>query len=249
MQPPVFYIEPDAVSDSHAVLNKVESHHAVSVLRLAENAIIIAVDGNGTAYRGEIIHLKKNRPVEIKIHSTIRNFGEPNTIVTLASGLSSGYKFDTVIEKGTELGVRRFVPLICDKGKVKLEDPKRIKNKLTRFKKVSQAAMKQCRRSYQPEIVPPTSFSDFMKEIDSESLNLIFHPSKQAKKLDEFDFKTDYKRVTIIVGPESGFSGEEIALAEEHSISMLSLGGRILRTETAGPVITAVIMHAIGEFR
>ena len=247
MNYPIFYVAPDAVTDDILELDKVESHHALAVMRLTVGSMIIAVDGLGTAYRGEIIEAKKNKALRIKIHSTVRNFGEPNTIVTLAAGLSANSKFDTVVEKSTELGVKRIIPLLCQKGKVKLEDPKRIKTKQTRYSKIGLSAMKQSRRSFIPEIVTPTTFKQFMSQIDDESVNLIFHPSKKSKKLSEMTFSENIKRVTLLVGPESGFSDEEIDLALEKNIIPISLGERILRTETASPAILAIIMNLLGE--
>lgn len=247
MNQPIFYIKPNTLSENLVELNKTESHHALSVMRLSVGDMIIAVDGLGSAFRGEIVLANKNKLVQIKVHSSVRNFGETDTIVTLAAGLSTNSKFDTVIEKATELGVKRIIPLLCQKGKVKLDDPKRIKSKQTRYNKIALAAMKQCRRSYLPEIVAPTTFDNLMTQIDDESLNLIFHPSKKSKKLSEIDFTKNYKRVTIIVGPESGFSDNEIDSASDNNIVPISLGERILRTETASPSIIAIIMNLLGE--
>ena len=247
MNPPIFHVEPHTVVDDSLELNKTESHHALSVMRLSLGDIVIAVDGLGTAYRGEIVLAKKNKSVLIRIHSSVRNFGETDTVVTLAAGLSAISKFDSVIEKAVELGVKRIIPLVCQKGKVKVDDPKRIKTKQARYKKIALAAIKQCRRSYLPEIVAPTNFRDLMVQIDDESLNLIFHPSQKSRKLSEIDFKQNIKRVTIIVGPESGFSGEEIELSQSKNIIPISLGERILRTETASPSILAIIMNLLGE--
>ncbi len=247
MSQPVFYIEPNSINDGIALLDKTESHHALSVMRLSVGEMVLLVDGLGNAHRGEIVTAKKNKAIEVKIHSSVRNFGETDSIVTLAAGMSTNSKFDTVVEKATELGVKRIIPLLCEKGKVKLDDPKRIKTKQTRYNKIAMAAMKQCRRSYLPEIVTPTSFDDCMLQIDDESLNLIFHPSQKSIKLSEIDFSSNLKRVTIIVGPESGFSQNEIDKATEENIIPVSLGERILRTETASPAILAIMMNLLGE--
>lgn len=247
MSQPVFYVEPNSVDNGIAVLNKTESHHALSVMRLSVGEMLLLVDGLGNAYRGEIQSIQKKKLVQVKIHSTVRNFGETDSVVTLAAGMSTNSKFDTVVEKATELGVKRIIPLVCEKGKVKLEDPKRIKAKQTRYNKVAMAAMKQCRRSYLPEIVSPTSFTELMTQTDDESLNLIFHPSQKSLKLSEIDMSSYQKRVTIIVGPESGFSPDELEKASENNIIAISLGERILRTETASPAILAIMMNLLGE--
>ena len=133
------------------------------------------------------------------------------------------------------------------KQPVNLDDPKLIAGKLNRYHKVAIAAVKQCRRSYLPEITAPRTFKDFMKEIDHTVPNLLFDPRPNAKKLTDIEFPKSVRRVTVLVGPEAGFSQDELALADIHNITIITLGNRILRTETAGPVITALVMHRLGE--
>jgi 16S rRNA (uracil1498-N3)-methyltransferase len=249
MEPPVFFVDPGSHADGLLTLPKTESHHALKVMRMKRGDLLIAVDGLGNGYRGEIVRTTREKLVEVRVHSQTRNLGEPGVILTLAAGLSTGYKFDTVVEKGTELGVKRFVPLITDKSKVSLDDPKRMRTKVTRYEKVALAAMKQCRRSYRPEITNPTSFTDYLKEIDTDAVSLIFHPSANAQPLDKAGLSSATKRVNIIVGAEPGFSPEEMHLAQEKGVQAISLGRRILRAETAGPVACALVMNALGELR
>jgi 16S rRNA (uracil1498-N3)-methyltransferase len=249
MQLPVFYAPPKSINNELVTLSAQESKHAARVLKLKKGSIVVIIDGVGNGYRGGITKISRSKIVEVKIHAQIRNFGEPNHIVTLASGLSTGYKFDSIIEKGTELGIKRFVPLITEKSKIKLDDPKRVQNKLTRYNKVALSAAKQCRRSYIPEISNPIKFADFMKEIDDQSTNLIFHPDKLSTQLSKEIFNNSYKRITLIVGPESGFSDTELELSKDKNILSIHLGKRILRTETAGPTVTALTMNYLDEFR
>ncbi|UCG62028.1 MAG: 16S rRNA (uracil(1498)-N(3))-methyltransferase [Candidatus Zixiibacteriota bacterium] len=249
MNAPIFFAEASSISDNSIRLSKTESHHASRVLRLKVGDIAVVVDGLGNAYRGEMTKVPRSGQVEMRIHSHTRNYGEPNVILSLASGLSAGHKFDHVIEKGTELGVKRFVPLITEKAKVKMDDPKRTRSRLNRYEKVALAAMKQCRRSYRPDISAPILFTDYLNEIDPDSVNLLFHPGSQSKPLDEITLPAGPKRVNLMVGSESGFSADEVDLARSRGITIASLGKRILRAETAGPVVCALIMGKLGELR
>ncbi len=248
MEPPLFYIKPDSVKDDRVILPDTEGHHAISVMRLSRADLVVVVDGLGHAWRGEIAAISGRKRVEIAVHSQVRNFGEPNVRLTLACGLSTGYKFDTVIQKGTELGVSRFVPLITEKSKVKIDDPKRARTKRTRFEKVALAAMKQCRRSLRPEITLPVSFEDYLNEIDSDTPTIIFHPSNKSVLIEAVPLD-GLSRVNLIVGPESGFSPPEVDAALDQGAVCVSLGRRILRTETAGPAICALVMGQLGELR
>ena len=248
MEPPIFYAPPIGPEDDVIDLPKEESHHLASVLRLKTSAIVIVVDGLGMAHRGEVIRADKTS-VSVRVHSRQRNFGEPAVRLTLAAGLSAGSKFDSVVQRGTELGVRRFVPVITEKSKVNIEDPKRARSRVTRLEKVALAAMKQCRRSYRPDIASPSSLTDFLKETDRESVNLIFHPSTRGKSLENVQLGPEVKRVSILVGPEAGFTESEVEEAEQAGYIPVTLGARVLRTETAGPVVCALVMQALGEFR
>lgn len=248
MDAPIFYAPPESIVENIVKLDSKESHHAAKVMRLALGSPVIVVDGVGTAWRGAIAKLTGRKGVEIRLHSEIRNFGEPTALITLASGLSTGYKFDTVVEKGTELGVKRFVPVITSKSKVKFDDSKRAKSRKTRLEKVALAAIKQCRRSYRPEISLPINLSGFLDETDPESLNLIFHPCESARPLAEM-LGESARRISILIGPEAGFSPDEFEAAQQVGYVAVSMGPRILRTETAGPAAVALVMNALGELR
>ncbi len=247
MQTHLFYAPPENHNIDKITLPDTESHHARKVLRLDKGEPVIVIDGLGNAYRGEIATGKYSKKTEIAIHNKIRNYGEPNIRLTLAAGLSTRYKFDTVVEKGTELGVKRFVPLLTEKSKVKMDNDKRKKSRISRLEKVALAATKQCRRSYRPDIAAPLNFKEFMKEIDPESLNLIFHPGENGTLFSNLEYDKEYRRACLLVGSESGFSNTEILLAKEAGFQQVALGERILRTETAGPVVCALLMNALGE--
>lgn len=217
-------------------------------MRLKDGSPVIVIDGLGTAYKGEIV-LGKSKSVQVRVHSVHRNYGEPSIRLTLAAGLSTGYKFDEVVEKGTELGVIRFVPVISEKSKVRIETAEKARSKTHRLEKVAMAAIKQCRRAYLPEISNPTDLKSFMKETDSGALNLIFVPTSNSESIDRIDINESANRVTVLVGPESGFTPSEVQHAIDHGYKAVSMGKRILRTETAGPVSVALVMIRLGELR
>ena len=225
-----------------------EARHAVVSMRLRPPALVVVVDGLGTARRGELITASP-RKVVVRVHSEQRSFGEPAVRLTLAAGLSAGKKFDSVVQYGTELGVKRFVPIVAARSKVRIEDPRRARARVARLERVALAAIKQCRRAYRPDIALPASLSDFLAEQDAQGLKLVFHPSAEALPLDRIDMDKGRKRLTVLVGPESGFSEDEAYAAVEAGFSPVSLGQRILRAEAAGPVAVALVMQRLGELR
>lgn len=247
MEAPVFFAPPEAVDGDRIELPKLESHHALAVMRLKRGDIVLVVDGLGRAYRGEITQIGRNKNVRVLVHSQNRNFGEPVVRVTLAAGLSVGSKLDTIVQKATELGIKRFVPILSQRSRVKLEDAKRAASKVRRLEKVALAAIKQCRRSYRPEIAAPISFENFVRETDPGSSNLIFHPSDSSNSVAQSLPDENISRVTLLVGPEAGFSDEEVSAALSAGFSHVSLGSRVLRAETAAPVACALVMAHLGE--
>ena len=248
MQPPLFYAPPGNRDGDNIVLPDNEARHASRVLRLKRGAIVVVVDGLGNACRTEISSVSPKK-VMVRVHSEIRDYGEPSIRLMLAAGLSVGFKFDSVVQYGTELGVSRFVPLVTDKSKVVLEEPRRARARVSRWNKVAVAAMKQCRRSTLPEVATPTRFDDFLNQHDRSDPGLIFHPGKESISIVAVKLPKTARRLTLLVGPESGFSTDEVALASAAGFRAVSLGRRILRTETAGPTVVALVMAQLGEFR
>ncbi len=246
MQPPVFFAPPDAIDGDTVTLPPDEAQHALGVLRLKVGDRIIVVDGQSMGYKAEISETKGKQSVAARIFARVRRFGEPSVKLTLAAGLSAGSKFDIVVEKGTELGVSRFVPILCEKGKVKLDDAGRIARRTSRFRKVALAAMKQCRRSFHPQVEEPLSLNDYLRDIDSDGPRLIFHPADGAG-LSALDTAILPAVITLVVGPESGFSDAELSAAREAGFQPISLGPRVLRAETAGPVAVALVMDRFGQ--
>jgi 16S rRNA (uracil1498-N3)-methyltransferase len=247
MNAPVFFAAPDRLQGDTIALPPEEAYHAKQVLRLATGDRVVVVDGEGMAFRGEIVDLKVKRSALVQVHDRLRNMGEPRIKLTLAAGLSTAQKFDSVIQKGTELGVSRFVPLLTEKSKVTLDDPRRVTTRVTRLSKVALAAMKQCRRCVLPEIVEPMSMGDFLSGVDRSDTLLMFHPDRKAVPLSSFPEDELGPRITALVGPESGFSAGEIVDAVKAGFEVVTLGDRILRSETAGPAVCALLMFYCGE--
>jgi 16S rRNA (uracil1498-N3)-methyltransferase len=246
--PPVFYAPPECREGEIINLPALEAKHAARVLRLKRGAIIVIVDGLGNACRAELTAVSI-KAVTARAHSEIREMGEPSVRLTLAAGLSTGMKFDSVVQRGTELGVSRFIPLLTEKSLVAIEDSVRARTKLSRWRNVSIAAMKQCRRSRIPDVSAPTPFRKFLQQFDRADTGIIFHPGQNAVSSDSLMPAKGLKRITLAVGPESGFDDEEVAAAVQAGFVCVSLGQRILRTETAGPVAVALVIAKLGEFR
>ena len=243
----LFYTKPENIEEDSLVISGAEAHHISKVFRLKKGDGLGVVDGVGNYFRCEIEKYSKGKLL-CSIISRTRGFGEPSSFVTLACGLSVGAKYDEVIQKGVELGVSRFVPLLTEKSKVKLDDANRLKRRLTRWNKVALAAMKQSERSMLPEIVPPVQFEKMFEQLIHSHQKFLFDPTGK-KNLYDIKLNKGDSDIILMVGPESGFSRSEVELAGENGTEIITLGKRILRAENAGPVISALVMQLLGEFR
>lgn len=224
-----------------------EARHISSVLRLTKGALVRLTDGRGTAHICEIGDVG-GKKVTCRVIKTVRGGGEPRLSLSLAVGLSTGAKFDTVIEKGTEVGVSRFVPLLTEKAKVKPVDKGAMTRKLNRWRRIAEAAVKQSGRSVIPEIDEPVSFDDYIASCDPAG-TVIFHPADRADSLTEITGSATGDSLHLVIGPESGFSPGEMEMAAKRGIRAISLGDRVLRTETAGVVLAALVIYLHDSFK
>ncbi|OGC93444.1 MAG: hypothetical protein A2142_05310 [candidate division Zixibacteria bacterium RBG_16_48_11] len=242
-----FYSPPESVKGDLIRIEGEEARHIAKVLRHKKGDAISIVDGGGVRYK-TVLELIKRDFVEARVINQVRRENEPVVNLTLACGLSVGWKMDLIIEKCTELGVRKFIPVLVEQSLVELDQPTKIKKKLSRWNKVAVAAMKQSLRCYLPVIEEPQSLGALaLKTLDYERC-LIASLEREAISLKEaLQSESPFKDVLLLVGPESGFSDEELQLCKERRFIPVKLGPRRLRTETAGIVFCSLVLGYLGE--
>ncbi len=236
-----FIYQRDNLVGENIVIGGEEGHHIARVMRLKSGDQVRLIDGQGTAHTCEIGDIKGDQVV-CRIIKTTRFSGEPSIKLTLAVALSEAAKFKTIIEKGTEVGVSKFIPLYSEKSKINLSASAIVKRKMSRWQRIATAAAKQSGRSVIPTIDQPEEFSAFIKRCNPE-VSCLFHSPSQMSLTDLVSKTSDLNEVVSIIGPESGFSPTEIELAGSNQVAVVSLGDRILRTETAGVVIPSLIIY------
>jgi len=198
------------------------------------------VDGEGAAYEAEIVAVGKSE-IRAKITKTRRRLNEPLAEITLAQGLLKGNRFDWLVEKATELGVRRIVPLLTERS-AKMAGTARIE----RWKRLALAAMKQSGRCVWPEIIEPMSLLRVLGLGASCQYRFIADPRGSALETSGNDKGLSaVPRALVLVGPEGGFTDEEVSLTQERGFQKISLGPRRLRAETAGMVLLVLTLRSI----
>lgn len=245
MQRHRFFAPPSKINDSEIILDSEESHHISRVLRMKSGDRIFIFDGKGAEWECEITNLDKNTVSTSILHKLDETVESPLHL-TLACSLLKSDKFDWIVQKSTELGVTRIVPLNTKHIDIRLRDEKTDKL-ITRWKRISLEALKQCGRRCTVEITQPTSFTDFCKPDLRTDTTLIFS-EKGGRELKEVKSTIgSLDQLSICVASEGGWSDEELSLAENRNFIPISLGPRILRAETAAIAAMALTQHLFGD--
>lgn len=241
-----FYTEPKNISQKFLEIRGDELKHLSAVQRKKVRDVIEVVDGAGNLYTVVLTEISRLAAIG-EIQKRTRYIGEPNFQLTLAQAILRGNRFDWTVEKGTELGVAIFIPLLCEHSIAEGTT-----SRLSRWKKIAIAAMKQSARSVLPEITPPQTIQEVIRKKGLLKLGLIADGGEGAKSLTKIlsaikQKSSQIKSAIILIGPEGGFSGSEIKFAVENGFYQFSLGLRRLRAETAGIVASAILMELMGE--
>lgn len=239
-----FYADPDRSTENSLWLSAEDARHAVTVLRLKPGQHVEIVHA-GSLWDAEIVSADV-REVCVRPVASLPS-REPGLSVTLFQGLPKADKMDWIVQKATELGVSRIVPLAMDRCVVRL-DPKDASRKLERWRKIAREAGKQSGRCVIPEITEPFTLKQLPSLPRFPEISVV--PWEEAGEYGPLSFSRDHASLSslgILIGPEGGITKEEIDLLREAGIIPLTLGKRILRTETAGLAAAAAFMALYGE--
>lgn len=246
-----FYIDKENLEHAEQSIQilGMDVNHIKNVLRLRCGDEIVVSDGAGKDYLCRITGIE-NEKVVADIQDVCDNFSELETEITLFQGYPKSDKMELIIQKTVELGVARIVPVLTKRTIVKLDD-KKAQKKTERYQLIAEAAAKQSGRGIIPTVSMPVSFGQALDMAAKLDMNLI--PYEEAKGI------ADSKRVIqsikgkrtlgIFIGPEGGFSYEEVEQAKAIGAKVITLGHRILRTETAGMAVVSIIMFELEEDR
>lgn len=173
--------------------------------------------------------------------------GEPPLRVVLVQGLAKGDRMDTVVQKGTELGAAAFWPVLCKRSVVRLDASKKAA-RLQRWQRIAAGAAKQCRRALVPEVLQPLDWSAALNIIPPGALVLVPWENETGCTLKEvLQSRSRPDEVYLLIGPEGGLEDNEVEEARLRGGIPVTLGPRILRTETAGPAVVAMILYQWGD--
>ena len=243
-------MNPEQIIGTRVVITGGDAHHIINVLRLKLGSRILLSDGENYEYEG-IIDQLKNNSVGIEIDVMKRSHSEPPVDIILAQGITKKMdKFELVVQKASELGAVRIVPLVTKRTVVELALEKGEKRR-DRWQRIALEAAKQSQRARIPKVDAPTNMESFLKSIPRDILCIIPWEGETAvgiKEVLKFEReKRDISGAALIIGPEGGFSREEVDSARRAGAVPVSMGPRILRSETAGIVALGILMYELGD--
>ena len=214
---------------AHSLVTLAEgpSHHISRVLRMRVDQRLQVFNGSGGCHEARIVSIGK-RHVEIELLAFRDEERESNLRILLAQGISRGQHMDYTIQKAVELGVSRIVPVLTEHGNVSF-DGERTGKRLQHWEGIIVQACEQCGRNRLPEITAPVCFTDWVVQ-DREPLKLLLDPDGSSTLPEQ---SAPVKALSLLCGPEGGFSREEIVQAHQNGYTSMCIGPRVLRTETA----------------
>ena len=242
-----FFVDPRHIRNDRVSINDSAAYQIHTVLRLKTGDNITLLDNTGLEY---LVTIEQASPtnVEARILKTTKCLADPNIFIRLYQGIMKGSKFDMTLQKGTESGISSFVPTVCQRSEVKLTDGW-FDRKIKRWSAIVKEASEQTGRSYIPDIKhPATLYEAFLSE---KSFKIIAWEKESDLNLREVNRNNEddilNRGISIFIGPEGGFEDEEIRAAQNANISTVSLGKRILRSETAGIIVSSLVLYQMGD--
>lgn len=239
-----FFVSPENIGEDNIIIdNREDLHHMVKVLRLSAGDEIDVSDSSQWEYRCEILSVDADSAVA-RIVDKQKFTAEPDVKVTLFQGIPKQGKMEVIVQKCVELGVESIVPVFM--ARTVVVDKGNFGKKIQRWQKVSDEAVKQCRRGIIPQVREPVRTAEAIKQFDRFDLVLFPYENEDGRTIkDELRNCGSPRNVAVIIGPEGGFSDEEAEAIVNAGGRSVSLGKTTLRTETAGMAAIAMIMYEL----
>lgn len=244
---PKFFVLPEKVRDNRILIDTDDVLHIKRVLRMNVGDELLICDSTGIDYEAKIAEIEE-KTITCDIISKKQTDSESKLTITLYQGIPKGSKMELIIQKNTELGIKRIVPVLMQRCVSKLENRKAEEKKVSRWQKIAEEAAKQSGRGVIPEISMPKTLKEAAEAMKNDDLSFVPYECEEQNSLKPLlKANGNAKTVSFLIGPEGGFDVSEIEILKEYGINPITLGKRILRTETAGMAVTSMVMYEIGD--
>jgi 16S rRNA (uracil1498-N3)-methyltransferase len=241
MRVPRVFTHQAIVTNSTLALAEPQSHYLSKVLRMQAGRGLILFNGDGGEYSAEISAVHK-KYIEVNVKDFSSENRESHLQLELAIGVSRGERMDWVLQKATELGVTKITPLLTERTEVKLGG-ERADKKMEHWQQILISACEQCQRNILPKLSEPKIYSEWVTQCEADFKFVLHHRDSQGLPKDKIT-----QSVALLIGPEGGLDDDEIAQAIAQKFSPLTLGPRVLRTETAPVAAISLVQYLWGDF-
>lgn len=240
-----FFIEKNQIMGDNITILGSDVKHIKDVLRLRINDQI-EISCDGINYLCQISFIEKSN-IQLNIKDKWEGKAESKVDIILFQGLSKGNKMEFIFQKGTEIGMKDFYPTITNRSIVKIKDINKEQSKVERWNAIVEEAAKQSKRDYIPKVENIVSFKDMIEILKDKSNIIVPYEDEKVITIREGLSNLSNEPIYIVIGPEGGFEKEEIEKLKEIGAKIVTLGPRILRTETAGIVTATIILYEVGN--
>ena len=240
-----YFCSDESIKDNNVYVTGSDARHLKTILR-AHVGDVISIVTDSHEYTAEIVQMD-NDDIVCTLQDEVMKNNETNINITLCQGIPKQTKMETIIQQNVEVGVKSFIPLITERTVVKLNEKDRELKKLDRWQKIAKESSKQSKRNIVPQVESITTVKELVKRLKNEDAEIIVPYELEDVKLLKDVLIEPKKNYYIVIGPEGGFDIKEIEMFKEIGAHIVTLGKRILRTETAGVVTSAVILYACNE--
>lgn len=241
---PKFFVNAENINNDTIEIIGDGANHIINVLRHKPGDEIFVCNGTGIDYKCEIKTIDK-KCVTAKILDCFENENEPKIKINLYQGIPKLDKMELVIQKCIEIGVDRIIPVKTDYTVVKIDDKK--DKKLARWNKIAESAAKQCGRGKIPLVDNIMDFKSAVSDSNKSDNTIILYEKEKNNTIKNFIKNFKGNTISLFIGPEGGFSEKEIEYAKSFNINSITLGKRILRTETAGLVASVILLYELED--
>ena len=245
-----FFTPEEYISNEKAKIIGDDVKHIYKVLRLNSGDKVIINNCNGMEFLGEINSISKTEVI-VDILEKLTTNNESNIKISLFQGMPKAQKMDLIVQKGTELGVYEFIPVITERVDVKLKGDFK---KIDRLNKIAKEAAKKSKTTIIPKVLDVVDFNYVIDNMSNYDLFIVPYENAESygvkaliKDLESKGIKENIKKVAVLIGPEGGFEDEEISMLKDKGAYIITLGNRILRTETAGFTAASLIQYELGD--
>jgi 16S rRNA (uracil1498-N3)-methyltransferase len=254
-----FYAPPGAFNSNleSVILDTAEARHLREVLRLKSGDEVYVFNGEGKEFHCRIDESRRDT-AQLKVISEVAPARPESSLeLTLAVALLKGEKFDLVVQKATELGVTRVVPVVTRLADIRLRDASDAAKRVARWQRIALEAAKQSGRAVVPQITGPLAFASLLQGALAKpqggtgegQLNCLMFSEREGQSMmkAKATLPTNPSLLTALVGSEGGWTDEELAAAQQAGWTIVTLGGRTLRAETAAIAVTTLLQHLYGD--